>query len=140
MSVMHESFMKDSVRDGDRLETLKPGMPEFILQVSNLKAWYGKTLALRDVNMSIRSCAITALIGPSGCGKSTYIRCFNRMHEVSSGGRVEGEVLMNGQNIYAKDVDPVTVRRRIGMVFQKASVFPTMSIFDNLNATVEPAQ
>ena len=106
------------------------------LEVIKLKAWYGKTLAVNNINMSIKSKAITALIGPSGCGKSTFIRCLNRMHEVSGVGRVEGEVLFNGKNIYDKDVDPVTVRRRIGMVFQKASVFPTMSIIDNVASGV----
>lgn len=134
MSIVHESLIKNSVRvnENEEVEVLKPGVAEFALRVINLKAWYGKVMALNDVNMLIRSRAITALIGPSGCGKSTYIRCFNRMHEVSGGGRVEGEVLVNGQNIYAKGVDPVAVRRRIGMVFQKPSVFPTMSILTTL--------
>ena len=134
MSIVHESFIKNSVRvnENEEVEVLKSGVAEFAFRVINLKAWYGKVLALNNVNMLIRSRAITALIGPSGCGKSTYIRCFNRMHEVSGGGRVDGEVLVNGQNIYAKGVDPVAVRRRIGMVFQKPSVFPTMSIFDNV--------
>jgi phosphate transport system ATP-binding protein len=103
-----------------------------VLEVVNLKAWYGKTMAVNKITMCIRSQSITALIGPSGCGKSTLIRCMNRMHEVSGSGRVEGQVLYEGKDIYLKDVDPVTIRRRIGMVFQKASVFPTMSIFDNV--------
>ncbi len=103
-----------------------------VLEVVNLKAWYGKTMAVNNINMCIRSQSITALIGPSGCGKSTLIRCMNRMHEVSGNGRVEGQVLYEGNDIYSKDVDPVTIRRRIGMVFQRASVFPTMSIFDNV--------
>jgi phosphate transport system ATP-binding protein len=105
---------------------------KYIMEVINLKAWYGKTMAVNSISMSIRQRAITALIGPSGCGKSTFIRCMNRMHEVSGIGRVEGQVLVNGQDIYARDVDPVAIRRRIGMVFQKPSVFPTMSIFDNV--------
>jgi phosphate transport system ATP-binding protein len=105
-----------------------------ILDVDNLSAWYGKTLAIKNISMSIKSKAITAIIGPSGCGKSTFIRCLNRMHEVSHGGRVEGCVLLDGKDIYAKDVDPVALRRRIGMVFQKPSPFPTMSIFDNVAA------
>jgi phosphate transport system ATP-binding protein len=103
-----------------------------ILEVADVSAWYGKTLAVNSVSMLIRSKSITALIGPSGCGKSTLIRCLNRMHEVSNGGRVEGKVLLDNEDIYAADVDPVTVRRRVGMVFQKASVFPNMSIFDNV--------
>ncbi len=105
-----------------------------ILEVHNLSAWYGNTLAIRNISMSIKSQAITAIIGPSGCGKSTFIRCLNRMHEVSHGGRVEGRVLLDGKDIYARDVDPVIIRRRIGMVFQKPTPFPTMSIFDNVAA------
>ena len=105
-----------------------------ILEVQDLNAWYGKTLAIKHISMGIKSRAITAIIGPSGCGKSTFIRCLNRMHEVSHGGRVEGCVLLDGKDIYARDVDPVVIRRRIGMVFQKPTPFPTMSIFDNVAA------
>ena len=105
-----------------------------ILEVQNLSAWYGNTLAIKHISMTIKSQAITAIIGPSGCGKSTFIRCLNRMHEVSHGGRVEGCVLLDGKDIYARDVDPVVIRRRIGMVFQKPTPFPTMSIFDNVAA------
>jgi phosphate transport system ATP-binding protein len=102
------------------------------LEVRNLSAWYGNILAIKDINMSIQPQAITAIIGPSGCGKSTFIRCLNRMHEVSHGGRVSGSILLGQQDIYARDLDPVTIRRRIGMVFQKPTPFPTMSIFDNV--------
>lgn len=105
-----------------------------ILEVQNLSAWYGKTLAIKNISMSINSEAITAIIGPSGCGKSTFIRCLNRMHEVAHGGRVEGCILLDGKDIYASGVDPVIIRRRIGMVFQKPTPFPTMSIFDNVAA------
>lgn len=105
-----------------------------ILEVQDLSAWYGNTLAIKDISMNIKSQAITAIIGPSGCGKSTFIRCLNRMHEVSHGGRVAGCVLLDGKDIYARDVDPVVIRRRIGMVFQKPAPFPTMSIFDNVAA------
>jgi phosphate transport system ATP-binding protein len=105
-----------------------------ILEVKDLSAWYGHTLAIKHISMEIKSRAITAIIGPSGCGKSTFIRCLNRMHEVSHGGRVEGCVLLDGKDIYARDVDPVVIRRRIGMVFQKPTPFPTMSVFDNVTA------
>jgi phosphate transport system ATP-binding protein len=105
-----------------------------ILEVQDLSAWYKDTLAIKHVTMTIKSQAITAIIGPSGCGKSTFIRCLNRMHEVSHGGRVEGRVLLDDKDIYARDVDPVVLRRRIGMVFQKPAPFPTMSIFDNVGA------
>jgi len=99
-----------------------------------LSAWYGNTIAIKHIGMSIKSQVITAIIGPSGCGKSTFIRCLNRLHEVSHGGRVEGCVLLDGKDIYARDVDPVTLRQRIGMVFQKPTPFPTMSVFDNVAA------
>jgi phosphate transport system ATP-binding protein len=105
-----------------------------ILEVQNLSAWYGKTLAVKNISLSIRSQAIMAIIGPSGCGKSTFIRCLNRMHEVAHGGRVEGCIMLDGKDIYARDTDPVVIRRRIGMVFQKPTSFPTMSIFDNVAA------
>jgi phosphate transport system ATP-binding protein len=105
-----------------------------ILEVKDLSAWYGNTPAIKNISLGIKSRAITAVIGPSGCGKSTFIRCLNRMHEVSHGGRVEGSVLLDGKDIYARDVDPVVIRRRIGMVFQKPTPFPTMSVFDNVTA------
>jgi phosphate transport system ATP-binding protein len=105
-----------------------------VMRVENLKAWYGQVMALKGVNMKVASQAITSIIGPSGCGKSTLIRCLNRMHEVSSGGRVEGCVYLDDQDIYARDVDPVVLRRKIGMVFQKPTPFPTMSISDNVSA------
>jgi phosphate transport system ATP-binding protein len=104
------------------------------LKVEDLNAWYGDTLAIKNINLDIRSQIITAIIGPSGCGKSTFIRCLNRLHEVSSGGRVGGHVRLDGKDIYDKNVDPVQIRRRIGMVFQKPSPFPTMSVFDNVAA------
>jgi phosphate transport system ATP-binding protein len=105
-----------------------------ILELRNLSAWYGDTLAIKHISMAIKAQSITAIIGPSGCGKSTLIRCLNRMHEVSHRGRVEGCILLDGKDIYAGDVDPVAIRRRIGMVFQKPTPFPTMSIFDNVSA------
>ena len=104
------------------------------LVVNNLSAWFGKTRALREINLGITSNRITAIIGPSGCGKSTLVRCLNRMHEVVPGARAVGRVLLDGQDIYAPDVDPVDVRRRIGMVFQKPTPFPTMSVAENVAA------
>src|SRR3984893_13993853 len=104
------------------------------LVVNNLCAWFGNTPALRDVNLSIRANRITAIIGPSGCGKSTLVRCLNRMHEVVPTARAEGRVLLDGEDIYAPTVDPVDVRRRIGMVFQKPTPFPTMSVAENVAA------
>jgi phosphate transport system ATP-binding protein len=107
-----------------------------ILDVKDLSAWYGNMLAVKHIGLSIKSAAITAIIGPSGCGKSTFIRCLNRMHETAPGARVEGCVMFDGKDIYARDVDPVVIRRRIGMVFQKPTPFPTMSVFDNTAAGI----
>jgi phosphate transport system ATP-binding protein len=104
------------------------------IDVSDLDIYYGKFLAVQGVTVSIEPRSITALIGPSGCGKSTFLRSLNRMHEVLPGARVEGKVVMDGQDLYAPDVDPVEVRRHIGMVFQRPNPFPTMSIYDNVAA------
>jgi phosphate transport system ATP-binding protein len=109
------------------------------IEASDLNAWYGAKQALRDINMVAEPQAVTAVIGPSGCGKSTFIRCLNRMHEEVLGGRVVGKVLFDGQDIYAPDVDPVEIRRRIGMVFQKPNPFPTMSVLDNAVAGLKLA-
>ncbi|MER3513271.1 MAG: phosphate ABC transporter ATP-binding protein [Chloroflexota bacterium] len=102
-----------------------------VMQTRNLHVWYGDFLAIRDVSLDIPRHRITAIIGPSGCGKSTLLRAFNRMNELIPGTRVEGQVLFNNQDIYAPEVDPVEVRRRIGMVFQKPNPFPK-SIYDNV--------
>jgi len=102
------------------------------MRVERLSAWYGRRQALRDINLDIAPGQITAVIGPSGCGKSTLVRCLNRLHEVVPGARVEGGVLLNGEDIYAPGVDPVVIRRRVGMVFQRPNPFPTMSVFDNV--------
>jgi phosphate transport system ATP-binding protein len=101
------------------------------MKIENLSAYYGSFKAVSDVSMEIRPNKVTALIGPSGCGKSTFIRCLNRMHEVIPNARAEGEVLLGDQDIYAKDTDPVTIRRRIGMVFQKPNPF-SKSIYENV--------
>ena len=102
--------------------------------VRELNAWYGSCQALRDVNLLAAPKRITAVIGPSGCGKSTLIRCLNRMHEVVPEARASGQVLLRGEDIYAPGVDPVVLRRRVGMVFQKPNPFPTMSVLDNVAA------
>jgi phosphate transport system ATP-binding protein len=101
------------------------------IQVTDLNAWYGTNHALLDINLPIPANEATALIGPSGCGKSTFVRCLNRMHETNPIARVVGSVRMGDIDIY-KDVSPVEVRRRIGMVFQRPNPFPTMSIYDNV--------
>jgi phosphate transport system ATP-binding protein len=104
------------------------------IDVSGLNIYYGDFLAVEGVTMTIKARSVTAFIGPSGCGKSTMLRSLNRMHEVIPGARVEGKVMVDGQSLYGADVDPVAVRRSIGMVFQRPNPFPTMSIYDNVLA------
>jgi phosphate transport system ATP-binding protein len=118
----------------DIKNTVLSGDGEGYLKVDRLSAWYGNTLAVKNIDLNIRSHIITAIIGPSGCGKSTLIRCLNRLHEVTPNGRVDGHVWLDGEDIYDKNIDPVMIRRRIGMVFQKPSAFPTMTVFDNVAA------
>ena len=107
------------------------------IDVNNLNVYYSNFLAVEDVSLAIEPNSVTALIGPSGCGKSTFIRTLNRMHEVIPGARVEGEVLMDGTNLYDSSVDPVAVRRHVGMVFQRPNPFPTMTIAENVVAGVK---
>ncbi|HEY1016121.1 MAG TPA: phosphate ABC transporter ATP-binding protein PstB [Herpetosiphonaceae bacterium] len=102
------------------------------LEIKKLNAYYGPKLAVRDVSMRIQPREITALIGPSGCGKSTFLRCLNRMHETVLGARAEGTILLDGQDIYAADIDPTLVRRRIGMVFQQPTPLRTRSVYENV--------
>ena len=107
-------------------------MKKTLIKVKNLKAWFKNSLVLSDINLVIKKNKAVAIIGPSGCGKSTFIRCLNRLHEEVEGARLEGEVILNGQNIYNSQTDPVAIRRNIGMVFQKPNPFPGMSIYDNV--------
>jgi len=107
------------------------------IDVKDLNVYYGNFRAVEGVNINIDARSVTAFIGPSGCGKSTFLRTLNRMHEVLPGARVEGEVLLDGDNLYGHGVDPVTVRSQIGMVFQRPNPFPTMSIRDNVLAGVK---
>ncbi len=104
------------------------------IQVRKLHAWFGGFHAVRDVSLDIPTRKVTAVIGPSGCGKSTFLRCLNRLHELTPGARAEGSVLLDGVDVYGRRVDPVVLRRRVGMVFQKPNPFPTMSIRDNVLA------
>jgi phosphate transport system ATP-binding protein len=104
------------------------------MEAVRVSASYGRTLAVRNMSLGIQTNRITAIIGPSGCGKTTFLRCLNRMHELVPGARVEGQVLLDGEDIYANEVDPVMIRRRVGMVFQRPNPFPTMSIYDNVAA------
>lgn len=105
-----------------------------ILEAQELNAWFGNVHAVKGISLSAKEHTVTALIGPSGCGKSTFLRCLNRLHEEVPGAKVDGKVLLAGDNIYRLGTDPVAVRRRIGMVFQKPNPFPAMSVFDNVAA------
>jgi phosphate transport system ATP-binding protein len=105
--------------------------PDYKVEIEDLSAWYDERQALKNITMGIRNNSVTAIIGPSGCGKSTFIRCLNRMHELIHGARVSGKVSLDDKDIYEKSIDPSTIRRKIGMVFQKPNPFPTMSIYDN---------
>jgi len=104
------------------------------LETKNLSVKYGNVYGVKDISLSMKEHSVTALIGPSGCGKTTYLRALNRMHDLTREAKVEGEVLFENKNIYDEDVNPVNVRRKIGMVFQKPTPFPTMSIYDNVVA------
>ncbi len=107
------------------------------IDVNHLNIFYGDFLAVEDVNINIEANKVTAFIGPSGCGKSTVLRTLDRMHEIIPGAHCEGEVLLEGKNLYDRDVDPVAVRRDVGMVFQRPNPFPTMSIRENVLAGVK---
>ncbi len=109
------------------------------VDVRNLNAWFGHTHALRNINLGVDRNTVTAIIGPSGCGKSTFIRCLNRLHEEIPGAAASGKVVIEGVNIYGPAVDPVSIRRKVGMVFQKPNPFPSMSIFDNVAAGLKLA-
>jgi phosphate transport system ATP-binding protein len=114
----------------------KPGVQRGVgaVELRGLSAYYGSNQAVKDVRLEFPSDVVTAIIGPSGCGKSTMVRCINRMHEEIAGARAEGEVLLDGFDLYGSGVDVVAVRRSVGMVFQKPNPFPTMSIIDNVTA------
>lgn len=104
------------------------------VSIRNLDAWFGIKQALKNISLDIKKNTATAIIGPSGCGKTTLIRCLNRMHEMTPGATAKGSVILDNIDIYDKGVDPVVIKRRIGMVFQKPNPFPTMSIYDNVAA------
>ncbi len=103
-----------------------------ILDAQNVNIYYGDKQAVKNVNLRVQRGSVNALIGPSGCGKTTFLRAINRMHDLTPGARVEGTILLDGEDVYGSGVDPVTMRRRVGMVFQKPNPFPTMSVFENV--------
>ncbi len=117
-----------------RRTSRQPGTRAGSIDISDLDIYYGDFKAVEGVTMTIPARSVTALIGPSGCGKSTFLRSLNRMHEVIRGARVEGTIVIDGQSLYDRDVDPVQVRRRVGMVFQRPNPFPTMTVYENVLA------
>jgi phosphate transport system ATP-binding protein len=104
------------------------------VSIRNLEAWFGSKQALKNIILDVKEKTATAVIGPSGCGKTTLIKCLNRMHEMTPGAKAKGQVIIDGMDIYERNIDPVIIKRRIGMVFQKPNPFPTMSIYDNVVA------
>ncbi len=103
-----------------------------VFEIRNLSGWFGSNQVLKDIRMDIARFSVTSVMGPSGCGKSTFIRCLNRMHDMTPGFRMTGEILLEGRNILSDQVDPVNLRRRVGMVFQQPNPFPRMSVFENV--------
>jgi phosphate transport system ATP-binding protein len=135
--VMPTASIRPAVRDLADRATRTPAEGTRIatpLVAEAVSAFYGATRAVKDVSVEFAPGAVTAIIGPSGCGKSTLLRCLNRMHETIPGARVEGRVLLEGRDIYARGANPIAVRRHVGMVFQRPTPFPTMSIRDNVAA------
>jgi phosphate transport system ATP-binding protein len=102
------------------------------IEVRNLSSWFGQNQVLKDISMDVRRNSVTSVMGPSGCGKSTFIRCLNRMHDLTPGFRMTGSILFDGRNIITEKIDPVLLRRKIGMVFQQPNPFPRMSVYDNV--------
>jgi len=126
-----EPLVEQSISVDDSSARTTPANPDTVIESKHLDVFYGETQALQDVNMQIPEKQVTAMIGPSGCGKSTFLRCINRMNDLIDIARVEGELEFKGKNVYDEDVDPVALRRRIGMVFQHPNPFPK-SIYDNV--------
>jgi len=131
MKTHERSVMERVERPAQSAPSAEPA-PPLTFQVKNLSIWYGEKCAIDNATLNIASNAVTAIIGPSGCGKSTFIRSLNRMHELVPKTRIEGTVLLQGQDLYSSTIDPAIVRRRVGMVFQKSNPFPTMSIGENV--------
>lgn len=128
---------KEAVPEGDsetRKTSIEKSAEKIKVRIENVNGWYGNKRAIKNVNLDVKEKSVTAFIGPSGCGKTTLLRCLNRMHEMTPGAHADGRVVLDGIDIYDKSIDPVVIRRRIGMVFQKPNPFPTMSIFDNVAA------
>ncbi|HMF81029.1 MAG TPA: phosphate ABC transporter ATP-binding protein PstB [Candidatus Acidoferrum sp.] len=127
-----EQSVTERVAQPAQVSTNSEPAPKLTFEAKNVSIWYGEKRAIDDVSLNIASNAVTAIIGPSGCGKSTFLRALNRMHELVPKTRMEGTVLLHGEDLYSSSVDPAIVRRRVGMVFQKSNPFPTMTIGENV--------
>jgi len=131
MATPEQSVTERVERIAQPTPSIEPA-PPLTFAVKNLSIWYGEKRAIDNVTLDVASNAVTAIIGPSGCGKSTFLRALNRMHELVPKTRMEGTVLLHGEDLYSRSVDPAIVRRRVGMVFQKSNPFPTMTIGENV--------
>jgi phosphate transport system ATP-binding protein len=129
-----EAILEGARENTSETEIVQESAEKYKVRIEKVNGWYGAKRAIKDVNLNVKDKAVTAFIGPSGCGKTTLLRCLNRMHEMTPGAHADGRVVVDGIDIYDKSIDPVVIRRRIGMVFQKPNPFPTMSIFDNVAA------
>ena len=129
-----EAILEGARESTSETKKVQESTEKYKVKIEKVNGWYGAKRAIKDVNLNVKDKAVTAFIGPSGCGKTTLLRCLNRMHEMTPGAHADGRVVVDGIDIYDKSIDPVVIRRRIGMVFQKPNPFPTMSIFDNVSA------
>ena len=129
-----EAIIESASESISETKKVQESTEKYKVRIEKVNGWYGAKRAIKDVNLNVKDKAVTAFIGPSGCGKTTLLRCLNRMHEMTPGAHADGRVVVDGIDIYDKSIDPVVIRRRIGMVFQKPNPFPTMSIFDNVSA------
>ena len=129
-----EAIIESASESISETKKVQESTEKYKVRIEKVNGWYGAKRAIKDVNLNVIDNAVTAFIGPSGCGKTTLLRCLNRMHEMTPGAHADGRVVVDGIDIYDKSIDPVVIRRRIGMVFQKPNPFPTMSIFDNVAA------
>ena len=129
-----QAILEGERENTSETEIVQDSAEKYKVRIEKVNGWYGAKRAIKDVNLNVIDNAVTAFIGPSGCGKTTLLRCLNRMHEMTPGAHADGRVVVDGIDIYDKSIDPVVIRRRIGMVFQKPNPFPTMSIFDNVAA------
>ena len=137
MAIENPIEAEDELIEGSsesKMPTTQGATQKYKVRIENVNGWYGAKRAIKDIHLDVKEKSVTAFIGPSGCGKTTLLRCLNRMHEMTPGAHADGKVIVDGVDIYDKSIDPVIIRRRIGMVFQKPNPFPTMSIYDNVAA------